>query len=220
MPSSSSLSIRIKQLVLGCFSTCISASIALEAYAEVKSLSSSELTETYIEDSTIIITPKQAPLTQQKTVTSVKVSPGDNKQQDYIQLESSDIHQESGSTAFELDDDLLRNAAIESAINPIPQLDIPSYEERTTVPVADILNDERYRAPEGDFDFDYIGADTGVQLTDLGLSRTADKLTFSIGNLPGIEQINLPHGVNEGPVDIVPRPGGGFDLTIDIPQDQ
>ena len=182
------------------------------AQAEVKSLSSSELTETYIEDSTIIITPKKAQETTQKTVSSLTIAPVESSDQDIIELENSQLHQEGTETSYELNDELLRNASVELAINPPQDLDIPTYEEVTTVPIADILNDERYRAPEGDFDFDYVGS-------DLGLSRSADQITFSIGNLPGIDKIELPYGVNEGPLEIIPRAGGGFDLTINVPQD-
>lgn len=188
----------------------ICAAVSSHSYADVKSLSSSELTETYIQDSTIIITPKKAPQTTQKTVSSLTIAPVENTDQDIIELENSQLHQEGTSTSFELNDESLRNASVVSALNPPEEIFVPTFEEVNTVPVADILNDERYRPPEGDFDIDYDGQ-------DLGLSRLGDKLTFSIGNLPGIDQINLPNGINEGPVEIVPRPGGGFDLTINIP---
>ena len=52
------------------------------------------------------------------------------------------------------------------------------------------------------------------------MSRNGEKVTFSIGNIPGNEKINLPNGINEGPIELIPREGGGFDLTIAIPQDQ
>lgn len=188
-------------------------SVAVTAQAEVKSLSSSELTETYIEDSTIIVTPKEAPSTTQTTVSSLTIAPVESSDQDIIELKNAQEHQEGTTTSFELNDELLRNASVESAINPPESLLIPSYQETITRDVADILNDERYRVPEGDFDFDYVG-------NDLGLSRSAEQITFSIGNLPGIDKIELPQGIEPGgPVELIPREGGGFDLTINIPQD-
>lgn len=178
--------------------------------AEVKSLSSSELTETYIEDSTIIITPKKQSLSEQKTVSSVTIAPYEGEDTDSQLLIETEESQTGLANAVELDDELLRNSTVDAAFLEQQQVDIPSYQELTTVPVADLLEDERYRAPEGDFDFSYIG-------DDLALSRDSDKLTFSIGNIPGIEQINIPEAVNEGPVQIQPREGGGFDLTFTVP---
>lgn len=202
-----------KKLVRRTLTAFVISSAATHASAEVTSLSSSELTETYIEDSTVIITPKQqSALSQQKTVSSLTIAPVEKTEQDMIELENADIHQESTTTLFELTENDLRQASVDTAINPLPTLDIPTYQEITTRPVADILNDERYRAPEGDFTNSYIG-------DDLGLSRTGDQLTFSIGNLPGIDQIDLPYGIDEGPLTITPREGGGFDLTINVPQD-
>lgn len=194
----------------------IALSLALTAnslHAEVKSLSSSELTETYIEDSTIIITPRKQSLTEQKTVSSVTIAPYEGEDTDSELLIETEESQTGLANAVELDDELLRNSSVASALEPELVVDIPSYQELTTVPVADVLQDERYRPPEGDFDFSYIG-------DDLALSRDADKLTFSIGNIPGIEQINIPEAVTEGPVQILPREGGGFDLTFTVPQDQ
>lgn len=183
------------------------------AQAEVKSLSSSELTETYIQDSTIIITPKQAPETRTRSVSSLTIAPVERTDQDIQELENAQQHRDGTITSFELDDDTMRNASVEAAINPAALPEVEPYEDpQYSTPIADILDDERYRAPDGNFDYEYVGQ-------DLGLSRTADQLTFSIGNLPGIDKIELPHGINEGPLQIVPREEGGFDLTINIPQD-
>jgi len=183
------------------------------ALAEVKSLSSSELTETYIQDSTIIITPKQAPATTKREVSSITIAPVESTEQDFIELENSQLHQDGTVTSFELDEDTLRNASVETAINPAIIPEVATYQDPDyATPIADILDDERYRAPEGDFDYEYIG-------DDLGLSRVGDKLTFSIGNIPGIDKIELPNAVNEELLQIIPRAGGGFDLTINVPQD-
>lgn len=193
---------------------CLSFLCASTSFAEVKSLTSSELTETYIEDSTIIITPKRSQkLSEQKTISSVTIAPyqGDNVDADLVQ--ETDEGQESIKGVIELDDELLRNSTVAAAFEPEIIIDIPTYQELITPDVADILGDERYRAPEGNFDFEYLG-------NDLALSREGDQLKFSIGNLPGIDTINIPESVTDGPVQIEPRPGGGFDLTINVPQDQ
>lgn len=186
--------------------------VAPNAIAEVKSLSSSELTDTYIEDSTIIITPKRRELSEQKTISSVTIAPFEGEDTDSELIMEAEGSQEGLSTAVELDDDRLRNSSVVDALAPELEIEILSYQELTTKPVADILGDERYRAPEGDFEFEYLG-------DDLALSREGQQLKFSIGNIPGIDQINIPQSVQDGgPVELIPRAGGGFDLTINVPE--
>jgi len=186
------------------------------ALAEVKSLSSSELTDTYIKDSTIIITPKKKKKdTEQKTYSSLTIAPVENNDIAISDLKNVDSHLKNIKTAVSLDDELLRQASIEQSLQASLGVDIQTYQERITRPIAEILDDPRYIAPEGNFDFTYVG---GENSNELGLSRTGQQLTFSIGNLPGINPILLPNAVDEGPLQITPREGGGFDLTINIPE--
>ena len=51
----------------------------------------------------------------------------------------------------------------------------------------------------------------------LGIGFDGQNLNFSIGNPPGIDQIQIPEAINEGPITLTPRPGGGFDLSIKVP---
>lgn len=182
--------------------------------AEVKSLTSSELTETYIKDSTIIVTPKKKKsLTQKKTYSSLTIAPVENDDSDIEQLQRSQDHLSGKETGLALTDEFLRNASVESALTPAQAVEIETYQESITRTAAEMYDDPRYIVPEGDFEIPYLG-------DRLGLSRQNDQLTFSIGaNIPGVENINLPEGFNEGPLQIEPRVGGGFDLTINIPQD-
>jgi len=185
-------------------------------FAEVKSLSSSELTETYIKDSTIIVTPKkQKAQTEKKTYSSLTIAPVESSDSDIDMLNHQQNHANSTQTSFALNDELLRSAAIESSLAAELEINIPTYVEANTLPMSEILDDPRYKVPDGNFDYTYIG---GGGSSDLGLSRKDNQLTFSIGNLQGINQINLPTEINEGPLQIIPRAGGGFDLTINIPE--
>jgi len=186
------------------------------SFAEVKSLSSSELTETYIKDSTIIVTPKKKKVgTEQKTYSSLTIAPVENSDIDIDQLHHQQQHSAGTLTAVALNDELLRNASVDAALSPELGIIVPTFQELTTRPIAEILDDPRYTVPEGNFDFTYVG---GGGSKDLGISRQGDQFTFSIGNLPEISQINLPEGINDGPLQITPRAGGGFDLTINIPE--
>ena len=190
--------------------------LPLLASAEVKSLSSSELTDTYIKDSTIIITPKKQEIeTSQKTYSSLTIAPVENIEQDLDILGHQQNHVDGTSSSVLLDEEMLRNAAIASTTEIPIEVVIPTYEEVNTRTIEEVMGDARYAVPEGNFDRTYIGGDGN----DLGLSRQDNQLTFSIGNLPQIGNIELPHGIDEGPLQIKPRVGGGFDLTINIPED-
>lgn len=185
-------------------------------FAEVTSLTSNELTETYIKDSTIIVTPKKQAETQQKTYSSLTIAPIENTDQDITELQNSQNHLSSTETSILLNDEILRNASVDSVFAPELVVNIPTYQELITPPIAEILDDPRYIVPtEEVFDFTYVG---GTNSNDLGISRNGDQFTFSIGNLPQIDTINLPQAINEGPLQITPRDGGGFDLTINIPE--
>jgi hypothetical protein len=191
--------------------------LPLTVSAEVKSLSSSELTETYIEDSTIIVTPKKQKIeTTQKTYSSLTIAPVEVVEQDFDKINHQQNHIDGTVSSVLLDEEMLRNAAIASTTATPLDVIIPTYTEVNTKPLEEVMNDARYTVPEGNFDLTYIGGDGSK---DLGLSRQDQQLTFSIGNLPQIDQINLPEGINEGPLQITPRVGGGFDLTIAVPQD-
>lgn len=188
------------------------------ANAEVKSLSSSELTETYIKDSTIIVTPKKQEIeTTQKTYSSLTIAPIEVVEQDFDKIDHQENHINGTTSSVLLNEEMLRNAAIDSATILPPEVIIPTYSEINTRPIEEVMNDARYAVPEGNFDYTYIGGD-GAK--DLGLTRTDNQLTFSIGNLPQIDKINIPEAINEGPLQITPRVGGGFDLTIAIPEDR
>jgi hypothetical protein len=51
----------------------------------------------------------------------------------------------------------------------------------------------------------------------LSIGFDGQNVNFSIGNPPGIDNIDIPQSINEGPVQLTPRPGGGFDLSIAVP---
>lgn len=196
------------------FVLCTACLFPTLGYSEVTSLSSSELTETYIKDSTIIVTPKKQASTQQKTYSSLTIAPIENSDQDISEIQNSQNHTSITETSVLLNDEILRNASVDSVFAPELVVNIPTHQELITPPIAEILDDPRYAVPEGNFDFTYIG---GTNSNDLGISRQDDQFTFSIGNLPQINTINLPQAINEGPLQITPRDGGGFDLTINIP---
>lgn len=181
--------------------------------ADVKSLTSSELTETYIKDSTIIVTPKKKKKeAQKKKLGSITISPAEpekTEEEELLEFEQAVYESDAQTIGAILNtEEQLRELAFSTtgpqieALRPkVPDIEIP-YTTPPEFEFIDITENFTY-APIGN---------------DLGLSRNEDQLTFSFGNLPGVDTINMPQGINEGPVLLVPRQGGGFDLTIDIPK--
>lgn len=197
--------------VLG--ASVLAALLSSSVSADVKSLTSSELTETYIKDSTIIVTPKKKKEeVQKKKLGSITISPAEpvkTEEEEHLEFAQSVEETDAQTQGAILNvEEQLRDLAfattgpqIEALRPKVPDVDVP-YGTAPEIDFIDINNNFVY-APVGN---------------DLGLSRTEDQLTFSFGNLPGVNTINMPQGINEGPVLLVPRQGGGFDLTIDIPK--
>lgn len=183
--------------------------------ADVKSLTSDELTETYIRDTTIIVTPKSKPEEEKKKRERVTltISPGEEAVEEHEeQAEFGRITDATGSSI---------EGAIANAEDKVRESSLRTQTLQTEALAAQVPNiaflpNQNFPAglqiPEGDFSYNFVG-------NELGLSRTEDQLTFSIGNLPGINTIKVPYAIDEGgPATLIPRPGGGFDLTIDIPK--
>ena len=193
--------------------TALTALLSTNVVADVKSLTSSELTETYIKDSTIIVTPKRKKkTTEQKKLGSITISPAEpekTEEEELLEFEQAVYESDAQTIGAILNtEEQLRQLAFSTtgpqieALRPkVPNVEIP-YNPPAEFDFIDITDNFTY-APIG---------------SDLGISRNDDQLTFSIGNLPGINTINMPQAINEGPVQLIPRQGGGFDLTIDIPK--
>ena len=193
--------------------TALTLALSAPASADVKSLTSSELTETYIKDSTIIVTPKKRTnQDKKKALGSITISPGEaavSETEELLEFESAALEVDlQNEGAIYNAEEQLRDLAFTSS-GPAAEalrLKIPTVEYQVVRP-AELPP----FAQLDTFTYNPIG-------NDLGLSRSEDQLTFSFGNLPGVNNIQMPQGINEGPVQLVPRTGGGFDLTIDIPK--
>lgn len=182
--------------------------LAQPAMADVQSLTSSELTETYIQDSTIIVTPAQRPAERRPSqVITYTIAPsepvkteaeeqGEIQQQQSLQVSSSDMAMESARQAAEEIEFMQRHQV---AIAPLTerQVNIPEL--------------PGFRLPEGPFNEQMIGQ------KELGLASDGQSLTFSIGNIPGVDPI-FTEQIRSDLVNLTPRADGGFDLNIQIPQ--
>ena|SRR5690606_3416890 len=176
--------------------------------ADVQSLTSSELTETYIQDSTIIVTPAQRQVekrpSQVITYTIAPSEPSKTEAEEQAELQQQrDIRISSTDMAVES----ARQAAEEFATIERHQVAIaPLTERQVNIPEL-----PGFRVPEGPFNEQMIGQQ------ELGLASDGQSLTFSIGNIPGVDPI-FTEQIRSDLVNLTPRPDGGFDLNIQIPQ--
>lgn len=185
------------------------------ALAGVQSLSQEEMVDTYIKDSAVIIVPREkrkSEADRRRIIRALTISPGEpviseaeeEADRDALQRYLEESNEDALAAAEE---EFVRKALL----LPTDQLSqvVPPVDFTPLIPP--IIFGQQAEIPEEPF--------TQTFLNDqLGLAFDGQNLTFSIGNPPGIDQIRLPQGINEGPIQLTPRPGGGFDLSIAVPE--
>ncbi len=185
------------------------------ALAGVQSLSQEEMVDTYIKDSAVIIVPREkrkSEADRRRIIRALTISPGEpviseaeeEADRDALQRYLEESNEDALAAAEE---EFIRKALL----LPTDQLSqvVPPVDFNPLIPP--IIFGQQAEIPEEPF--------TQTFLNDqLGLAFDGQNLTFSIGNPPGIDQIRLPQGINEGPIQLTPRPGGGFDLSIAVPE--
>ncbi len=185
------------------------------ALAGVQSLSQEEMVDTYIKDSAVIIVPREkrkSEADRRRIIRALTISPGEpviseaeeEADRDALQRYLEESNEDALAAAEE---EFIRKALL----LPTDQLSqvVPPVDFTPLIPP--IIFGQQAEIPEEPF--------TQTFLNDqLGLAFDGQNLTFSIGNPPGIDQIRLPQGINEGPIQLTPRPGGGFDLSIAVPE--
>ncbi|MBO6850997.1 MAG: hypothetical protein JJ867_11120 [Marinobacter sp.] len=182
--------------------------------AGVQTMTSDEMVETYVKDSAVIVVPKdqrKSEADRQRIIRSLTISPGEpvlTEAEEEAYREALQRYQDEGkSDALEsAEEEFLRRALL-----------LPQEELARARPPADftpriqpIIFGQQAQIPDEPF--------TQTFLNDqLGVGFDGQNLIFSIGNPPGIDRIEVPQAINEGPVTLTPRPGGGFDLSIAVP---
>ncbi|MDX5299397.1 MAG: hypothetical protein LPK85_10675 [Gammaproteobacteria bacterium] len=196
----------------------VGASLALPAVAGVKSLSSDEMVDTYIRDSAIIVVPKQQEMTEEqrnqreRAIQSLTIAPGEpvvsESEEQQIQGTLRDARDsELKAARSNAEEQLIRD----TLIKPLDEVarSQPAPEFNPNVPL--IVYGQTAHIPDEPFAQTFLN-------DQLGLNYDGNQLTFSIGNPAGIDRINIPEAIKDGPIQLMPRPGGGFDLTIPVPQ--
>ncbi|PIE43067.1 MAG: hypothetical protein CSA50_07220 [Gammaproteobacteria bacterium] len=204
----------------------VSASAAMSAavVADVKSLTSDEMTETYIKDSTIIVTPgkrkKNQAADNKRKLTTLTISPGKaekseaDEHYEFEQMTSQQASRiDSAMTFADIEaaqQNLIRQQ--QTAMMPAPDIKLIMPER----PMPDIPGFEEFLesgVTERNFNYTPLLGGSGIEI-----ERVDNQLIMGFGDLKGVDTIQVPRAIDEGPVQLTPRPGGGFDLVIEIPQ--
>lgn len=194
--------------------------LPLAASAGVETLSSEEMVDTYIKDSAIIVVPRRqepaprpAPRPKADSVIqTITISPGEpvitEAEIERIRLRIQATRNASLGEAETLAEEQLVRDTLNRPLDRIAALQ-PNLQTPPALP--NLIFGQRPDIPDQPFTETFLN-------NQLGLNFDGQNLTFAIGNPPGINQINVPQAINEGPVQLIPRPGGGFDLKIAVPE--
>lgn len=197
------------------FAIAMAASVSVPAVAGVQSLTQDEMVETYVKDSAVIVIPRdqqKSEADRRRIIRSLTISPGEpvvTEAEEEAYREALRRYQEEGKKdALEsAEEEFLRRALL----IPIEELARAQPPADFTPQVPPIIFGQQAQIPDEPFSQTFLN-------DQLGLAFDGQNVIFSIGNPPGIDQIEIPQGINEGPVTLTPRPGGGFDLSIAVPE--
>ena len=187
--------------------------VPLTGQAEIQTMSSGEMTDTYVKDSTIIVTPAKEPEKPRQVVTYT-ITPGEPVKTDaeiQSELDSSlnqsrDAIDAANQAAFEVDDKF--------ASLPTPQVEFPALIPRE-IPYG-------IQIPEGAFTFQDILGQSGSSSLPYGDqlnfgSADGQQFVLTIGNIPGYEPVNLDQSYKGQFLELQPRDTGGFDIILTRP---
>ncbi|WP_417514925.1 hypothetical protein [Marinobacter sp.] len=192
----------------------LAAAASLPVLAGVQAMTSDEMVETYVKDSAVIVVPREnrkSEADRQRIIRALTISPGEpvitEAEEEAYREALQRLTDEGKSDALaNAEEEFLRRALL------LPQEELaraqPPAEFTPTIPP--LIFGQQMQIPDEPF--------TQTFLNDqLGIGFDGQNLNFSIGTPPGIGQIRIPQGINEGPIRLTPRAGGGFDLSIQVP---
>jgi|AntDeeMinimDraft_4_1070355.scaffolds.fasta_scaffold00088_6 hypothetical protein len=199
--------------------TTLSLAIASSsAVAEgVRTLSQDEMVDTFIRDSAIVVSPRgnrETRTIEESRAMAIRaiVRPGEPIRTETEELQTASAIQrqrlDSLTEAQQIAEDQFRRDSLflgsDQIANAQPRIE-------TALPTPPLFGVSRPEIPDAPFAKNYFN-------DQLGLAFDGERVNFTIGNnLPGVDQIDVPEAINEGPVQLQPRAGGGFDLSIAVP---
>lgn len=188
--------------------------LSAPAVSGVKTLSSDEMVDTYVQDSALIMVHPDSREQQQereRILRTLTISPGEpvmtEAEEEAYREALARLEREGKLDALEsAEEEFLRRAlALQqdelARAQPIADL---------TPQIAPVIFGQQAQIPDEPFTQNFLN-------NQLGINFDGENLNFGIGQPPGIDNIQVPRGINEGPINLTPRPGGGFDLSIKVP---
>ncbi|MFB2703663.1 hypothetical protein [Marinobacter shengliensis] len=194
--------------------TAIAVTLSAPAMAGVQTMTSDEMVETYVQDSAVIVVPRDQQRNEadrQRIIRALTISPGEpvlSEAEEEAYREALQRYMEDGKSdaLSSAEEEFLRRALL----LPTEELARAQPPANFAETIPQLIFGQQPQIPDEPF--------TQTFLNDqLGIGFDGQNLNFSIGNPPGIDRIDIPHGINEGPIQLTPRPGGGFDLSIQVP---
>ncbi|BEH14518.1 MULTISPECIES: hypothetical protein [Marinobacter] len=194
--------------------TAITVTLSSPAMAGVQTMTSDEMVETYVQDSAVIVVPRDQQRNEadrQRIIRALTISPGEpvlSEAEEEAYREALQRYMEDGKSdaLSSAEEEFLRRALL----LPTEELARAQPPANFAETIPQLIFGQQPQIPDEPF--------TQTFLNDqLGIGFDGQNLNFSIGNPPGIDRIDIPHGINEGPIQLTPRPGGGFDLSIQVP---
>ena len=191
---------------------------ASSAVAEgVRTLSTDEMVDTFIRDSAIVVSPRgdsEARSIEESRAMAIRaiVRPGEPIRTETEELQSASAMQRQRLDSLQEAQQVAEEQFIrDSLFLTSDQLASAQPQIQTSLPTPPLFGVSRPEIPDAPFARNFFN-------DQLGLAYDGNTVDFTIGNnLPGVDQIDVPHAINEGPVQLQPRAGGGFDLSIAVP---
>lgn len=197
--------------------TAVAGAVTLPAWAGVESMTSDEMVDTYIEDSAIIVVPRARQKSEeekQRVIRSLTISPGepaiiesDEQAEAYIMRKTRDEDEETALANAE--QEFIRR----TLLFPLDQVEKTQPAPYIIPSVPTLVYGRQVQIPDEPFTQSFLN-------DQLSLGFDGENVNFSIGNVPGVDQIQVPQAINEGGITLTPRAGGGFDLSIPVPDAQ
>ncbi len=184
------------------------------ALSGVRTLSSDEMVDTYVEDSALILVHPDSQQQQQdraRILRTLTISPGEpvltEAEEEAYREALARLEQEGKLDALESAEEEFLRRALALSQDELARAQPP---KEFTPQIPPIIFGQQAQIPDEPFTQNFLN-------NQLGINYDGENLNFGIGRPPGIDNIQVPRAINEGPISLTPRPGGGFDLSIKVP---
>lgn len=185
-----------------------------QAMSGVRTLSSDEMVDTYVEDSALILVhpeSEQQKQDKERILRTLTISPGEpvltEAEEEAYREALARLDQQGKLDALESAEEEFLRRALALSQDDLARVQPP---QDFTPEIPTIIFGQQAQIPDEPFTQNFLN-------NQLGINFDGENLNFGIGSPPGIDNIQVPRAINEGPISLIPRPGGGFDLSIKVP---